>query len=161
MQTAAGRNSSATSKIDSRLQNRLDAWKRYKEGGGEMEMKRWVQSTQGSYGNPNRHGKGFGKWFRGHGNSKDSLADADLYAKFDSEGHFMKWGISKDSNTRYSETELTDANGLLGKVKPLRRDKRSKMLDKERRLTERFPGPENLEKWAGIRNPNHPNYKGK
>jgi hypothetical protein len=66
------------------LQNRLDAWKRYKEGGGEMEMKRWVQSTQGSYGNPNRHGSGYGKWIKKqekgvHGNSKDATGPHDLY----------------------------------------------------------------------------------
>jgi hypothetical protein len=70
--------------INERLQNKLDAWKKYKAGGGDMDMKRWTQATQKHYGNPNRFGDGYGKWINKqekgiHGNSLDATGPHDLY----------------------------------------------------------------------------------
>jgi hypothetical protein len=70
--------------INERLQSKLDAWKSYKAKGGEMDMKRWGQATQKQYGNPNRHGEGYGKWAKQqekgvHGNSLDADGLHDVY----------------------------------------------------------------------------------
>jgi RHS repeat-associated protein len=89
-----------------------------------------------------------------HGNSKSSPKPATLYGKFDKNGKFLKWGISDDPQTRYSSKEL---NG--GYVKEYRNGSRSDILKMERRLVERYPGPDNHEPWAGKKNPGHPNYQ--
>jgi RHS repeat-associated protein len=81
-----------------------------------------------------------------HGNSRDSTAPATLYALYDRDDNFRKWGISQDHNTRYTSAEL---NG--GKIRPLRSGPRAEMINRERRLVERFPGPDNKEPWAGKR----------
>lgn len=81
-----------------------------------------------------------------HGNTRTSATEATLYAKFDRNGNFEKWGISKDPDSRYTLSEMAG-----GWLKPLRTGPRDLMLDKERRLTERFPGPKNKEPWAGIK----------
>jgi hypothetical protein len=72
-----------------------------------------------------------------------------LYGKFYANGNFEKWGISQDASTRYSAKELAG-----GRIKEYRRGLRDHMLDRERRLVERFPGPKNNEPWAGSRRPN-------
>jgi hypothetical protein len=90
-----------------------------------------------------------------HGNSSASQLPATLYGKFDRNDNFLKWGISQDPNFRYDSTGL---NG--GYLIPYRTGLRSEMLMRERRLVERFPGPENKEPWAGWRNPRHHNYRG-
>lgn len=68
--------------------------------------------------------------------------------RFDAEGKFQKWGITQDTNTRYSSEDL---NG--GRLRPYRTGSRSEMLKRERRLVERFPGPANNEPWAGSKAP--------
>lgn len=90
-----------------------------------------------------------------HGNAKDSPVPATLYARFDKMGKFLKWGISQDAARRYSQEELEG-----GYVTEYRVGSREEMLALERRLTERHPGPLNREPWAGVRDPNHPNYQG-
>lgn len=91
-----------------------------------------------------------------HGNTKTPDTQATLYGKFDKDDNFLKWGKSQVPNTRYTSTELAG-----GYVKPYRIGPTDQILDRERRLIERFPGPENNEQWAGWTNPSHPNYRGK
>ncbi|WP_237319182.1 RHS repeat-associated core domain-containing protein [Vibrio sp. J1-1] len=83
-----------------------------------------------------------------HGNTRTPDTEATLYGKFDANGNFEKWGISQDASTRYSAKELAG-----GRIKEYRRGPRDQMLDRERRLVERFPGPKNNEPWAGSRRP--------
>jgi len=80
----------------------------------------------------------------GHGNSLSSQKETHLYAKFDAQGNFLKWGITDDVNGRYSSVQL---NG--GKLVPVAKGSRQCMAALERELTERDPGPDNLEPWAG------------
>jgi RHS repeat-associated protein len=83
-----------------------------------------------------------------HGNTKTPDTTATLYGKFDAEGNFLKWGKSQDPQTRYTSKEL---NG--GFIKEYRTGPTDEILDRERRLVERFPGPDNNEPWAGIKRP--------
>src|SRR3974390_1101596 len=78
-----------------------------------------------------------------HGNTAGSQL-AWLYAKMDQNGHFLKWGVSVDWQTRYSGPEL---NG--GRLVPVGRGPRDEILWIERALVEKYPGPENKEPWAG------------
>ena len=89
-----------------------------------------------------------------HGNIAGSQT-ATLYAKFRN-GIFQKWGVTKhtDPTKRYSNLGIGD------EVRRMRTGPRFQELARERRLVERFPGPENFERWAGWKNPNHPNYRG-
>ena len=84
-----------------------------------------------------------------HGHSRSSEAPATLYGRFDSSGNFEKWGISQEPTTRYSTKELAGSE-----LVPYRTGPRSEMLDRERRLVERFPGPKNNEPWAGRKRKN-------
>jgi RHS repeat-associated protein len=84
-----------------------------------------------------------------HGNTRTPDTDATLYGKFDAKGKFEKWGISQDASTRYSAKELAG-----GRIKEYRRGPRDQMLDRERRLVGRFPGPKNNESWAGAKRSN-------
>ncbi len=80
-----------------------------------------------------------------HGNTAgDQLAY--LYAKYDVDGKFRKWGITKDLKTRYSKKKL--AGGYLERID---QGPRHLMLKKERELVETQAGPENNEKWADCR----------
>jgi len=81
-----------------------------------------------------------------HGNSRDSAAPTSLYGRYDAEGNFQKWGVTQDPNNRYSTKELDG-----GRLKVYRTGPRSEILDRERKLVERFPGPLNRELWAGSR----------
>lgn len=83
-----------------------------------------------------------------HGNSRASEAPTTLYGKYDEDGGFLKWGVSQEPNKRYTPGEL---NG--GYLRQYRVGSRSEMLDRERKLVERFPGPKNDEPWAGARRP--------
>ena len=56
--------------------------------------------------------------------------------------------MSQDPSKRYTSAEL---NG--GDLKEYRVGSRTEILDRERRLVERFPGPQNNEPWAGARRP--------
>jgi hypothetical protein len=91
-----------------------------------------------------------------HGNSKDSLKPATLYAKVDKDGNFLKWGISQNPPTRYSKSQLE--GGKLNDNYVHGTGTRSDILDRERKLVERFPGPENHEPWAGRKKSEHLNY---
>ena len=84
-----------------------------------------------------------------HGNTISSDTEATLYGKFDKNGNFEKWGISQDASSRYSRKELAG-----GRLKEYRKGPRDQMLNQERRLVERYPGPKNNESWAGSKRPN-------
>lgn len=77
-----------------------------------------------------------------HANKVDGRP-ATLYKKVDRHGKFLKWGITKHigPNKRYTKKPR---NG--GRVIPMKRGPRNKMVRLERRLVERYPGPENREK---------------
>jgi len=83
-----------------------------------------------------------------HGNTKTPDTTATLYGKFDADGNFLKWGKSQNPHTRYTSKEL---NG--GFIKEYMAGPTDQILNRERRLVERFPGPENNEPWAGSRRP--------
>ncbi len=82
-----------------------------------------------------------------HANKVDDRP-ATLYKKLDVNGKFLKWGITKHKNPtkRYTKKQIAG-----GSVIRMRRGSRRDMLKLERRLVERYPGPENREKWAGKR----------
>ncbi|MGE6415603.1 DNRLRE domain-containing protein [Planococcus kocurii] len=93
------------------------------------------------------HLKKAGRILGVHANKVDGRP-ATLYKKLDRDGNFLKWGITKhaDPNKRYSKKQR---NG--GNVLTVKRGPRNKMIRLERRLVERYPGPENKERWAGKR----------
>lgn len=137
--------------INPRLQQRLEAWRDYQARGGQYDMQRWVQSTQGA---PWATGfqSGYGKWINSvesmHGNSLLSKQPATLYQLYTDEGEFLKWGISQSMNTRYSGTFMADK-----RIFEYAAGRRVDMLRLEREMVETRPGPFNLEPWAGRRNP--------
>ena len=87
-----------------------------------------------------------------HGNTKNN-APTEIYRKVDKNGNFLKNGISRNAKTRYTEDELAGGRTIVIGTRP--RDRAEKI---ERFLTERNPGPENKEPWAGKRKVGHPNY---
>jgi len=91
-----------------------------------------------------------------HGNKVDERP-ATLYAKYDKDGNFLKWGVTKHENPskRYTRSQIDG-----GTVRPLERGARSEMIKKERDLVERSPGPANREPWAGRARDGAKGYKG-
>jgi hypothetical protein len=80
-----------------------------------------------------------------HGNSAASTATSYLYRLTDSEsGDLLKWGISKNPGSRYAQGFLQDKSMEL-----MTSGTRREMLDLERFIVERDPGPLNREPWAG------------
>ena len=82
-----------------------------------------------------------------HANKVDGRP-ATLYQKFDRNGNFRKWGVTKheDPAKRYTRKQIDG-----GEVRSVERGPRDEMLRKERDLVERRPGPDNREPWAGRR----------
>ncbi|MEZ2737641.1 hypothetical protein, partial [Aneurinibacillus aneurinilyticus] len=82
-----------------------------------------------------------------HGNSRNSPAVAALYAMYDDQAKFQKWGITQevDDLTKRYGTELPKG----WTVEELSRGSRSDMLDLEKELSEKNPGKLNKEKHAG------------
>ncbi len=135
--------------INPRLTQRLEAWRAYQSNGGQYDLQRWVQSTQGApWGTGFK--SGYGDWINSvesvHGNSMLSKRSTTLYQLFTDDGQFLKWGISQDMNTHYSGSFMADkqifryANGS-----------RVDMLKLERQMVETQPGPLNREPWKGVR----------
>jgi hypothetical protein len=88
--------------INPRLTQRLEAWRAYQARGGAMEMREWVQHTQGApWGMGAR--SGYRSWSQRqdstHGNTAGDQT-AYLYARYDAEGNFLKWGTTQDLLTR-------------------------------------------------------------
>jgi RHS repeat-associated protein len=88
-----------------------------------------------------------------HGNTLNDVATT-IYKQVDVNGDFLKYGVAKDHNKRYSLDTL-DGGRLLPSSRQIPRTRAIKI---ERFLTERNPGPLNKEPWAGKRKPGHENY---
>jgi hypothetical protein len=82
-----------------------------------------------------------------HGNSLNSTATNWLYRITDTKtGDLVKWGISQNPARRYSRAELR------GKTMELMTSgSRREMINLERWIVERNPGPQNFERWAGTK----------
>jgi RHS repeat-associated protein len=79
-----------------------------------------------------------------HGNSALSSRTAYLYRLTTRGGDLLKWGISYNPAKRYS------FSAMLGKrMQVMTSGTRREMLDLERWIVERDPGPLNHERWAG------------
>lgn len=79
-----------------------------------------------------------------HGNSAASPARAYLYRLSDAEGNYLKTGISQNPMSRYTKTFMQDKE-----MQILQSGNRREMLNLERFIVERDPGPLNRERWAG------------
>ncbi|WP_201511870.1 hypothetical protein [Psychrobacter alimentarius] len=97
-----------------------------------------VQRTTNS---PNEHGNTLGN------------QPTEIYQKYDAEGNYLKTGISQNANTRYTDAEIDG-----GRIRVIGERPRNKAVQIERNITERNPGPDNKESWAGKRDPSHPQY---
>lgn len=80
-----------------------------------------------------------------HGNSASSPARAFMYRLYDSEGNYLKTGISKNPASRYTKTFMQDKY-----MDIMQSGTRREMLNLERFIVERDPGPLNREPWAGM-----------
>lgn len=69
---------------------------------------------------------------------------AYLYERYDVDGNFLKYGVTQDLRTRYTDEEL--AGGYLLRTA---RGPRRLMLKQECELVETNPRPLNFEPWAG------------
>jgi hypothetical protein len=79
-----------------------------------------------------------------HGNSRLSTKTAYLYRLSDDSGNYLKTGITSDLRRRYSQKFLLDK-----RLDVITSGSRSDMLNLERFIVERDPGPWNFERWAG------------
>ncbi|MFE1881618.1 polymorphic toxin-type HINT domain-containing protein [Streptomyces diastatochromogenes] len=82
-----------------------------------------------------------------HGNSKNSKATNYLYVLEDVNGAYLKVGITNDPAGRYSAREMT-AMGA-DRMRVLTSGSRTDMLNFERYIEERWPGPLNNVSWSG------------
>ncbi len=81
-----------------------------------------------------------------HGNSLLSPRTAYLYRLETQGGEFLKWGVTQNMATRYSQSFMR------GKyISEFARGTRADMILMERGLVETQPGPLNFERWAGSR----------
>ena len=71
---------------------------------------------------------------------------AFLYRIDDISGNFLKWGKARNPFTRYS-TKSFFRKDLVMQI--ISWGSEADILDMERSLTERYPGPLNFEPWAG------------
>jgi hypothetical protein len=67
-----------------------------------------------------------------------------LYRLEDLDGNLLKWGITSNLKGRYSSSFLEDKV-----LVPMTSGSRDQMLNLERWIVERDPGPLNFEPWAG------------
>jgi hypothetical protein len=78
-----------------------------------------------------------------HGNSGLSSRPAILYELYLKDGTFLKYGISQNPATRYSNTFMADKEIFRVATGP-----RADMLALERQMVTQNPGPLNFEPWA-------------
>jgi hypothetical protein len=78
-----------------------------------------------------------------HGNSALSPRPATLYELYLKDGTFLKYGISQNPATRYSNTFMADKEIFRVATGP-----RADMLALERQMVTQNPGPLNFEPWA-------------
>ncbi|MCP4592695.1 MAG: hypothetical protein GY842_18325, partial [bacterium] len=136
--------------INSRLTQRLAAWRAYQARGGMLEMRPWVQATQRQYGGMSGgYPSGYGAWIRSvestHGGAALSLNRAHLYGLYGESGEFLKWGVTGDPQSRYPRNYM-----VLKRLRVFETGSRRLMLQLERERVEVNPGPLNLEPWAGV-----------
>jgi hypothetical protein len=81
-----------------------------------------------------------------NGNSRLSPREATVYARYDSDGKFLKFGVTQDTAKRYSKPKLAG-----GRLRDVAKGSRSDMLDLERKLVEQSGGPLNREPWSASR----------
>lgn len=79
-----------------------------------------------------------------HGNSRLSPRTTYLYRLSDRTGEYLKTGITSNPGRRYTQSFLADKTMDL-----LTSGSRSEILNLERFIVERDPGPLNFERWAG------------
>lgn len=79
-----------------------------------------------------------------HGNARLSTKTTYLYRLSDDSGNYLKTGITSNPGGRYSQKYLLDK-----RLDFLTSGSRSDMLNLERFIVERDPGPLNFERWAG------------
>lgn len=79
-----------------------------------------------------------------HGNSFLSPRTSYLYKLETQGGDFLKWGISQDPYTRYSQGFMLDKT-----IRIFGQGGRADMAAFERYMVETEPGPLNFEPWAG------------
>jgi RHS repeat-associated protein len=83
-----------------------------------------------------------------HGNSSKSPRTAYLYTLYDDDGEFLKWGISQDPYSRYTQSYMDTKQINIEDEGP-----RALMLGIERDMVEIDPGKINNEPWAGSKMP--------
>lgn len=81
-------------------------------------------------------------WVHNAGIGRNDPRTTYLYKLYDAGGKFLKWGITINPKTRYPKCDLYD-------LRPQACGCRSEMLDLERQMVEKDPGPMNFEPWAG------------
>jgi len=79
-----------------------------------------------------------------HGNSALSTRITYLYRLTTDDGEFLKWGISSNPEQRYTVKEMIGK-----KMQLFTSGSRRQMLDLEKWIVQRDPGPLNRERWAG------------
>jgi hypothetical protein len=79
-----------------------------------------------------------------HGNSAASTARAFLYRLSTDSGEYLKTGISKNPLTRYTKKFMDEKV-----LDIIQSGTRREILNLERFIVERDPGPLNFERWAG------------
>ncbi|HVF06497.1 MAG TPA: fibronectin type III domain-containing protein [Frankiaceae bacterium] len=79
-----------------------------------------------------------------HGNSANTPRTTYLYRLEDADGNYLKTGVSINPNRRYTRAYMMDK-----RMRILQRGPRREMLNLERFIVERDPGPLNRERWAG------------
>ena len=117
---------------------RVADWHTYFVGDKGWEFEVWVHNAC----RPGANGPAPNKV---HGNTAGKQP-ATLYEKYDKNGVFQKHGISQNPSKRYSQKELDGGFLIETQTGP-----RKNILEIERDLVERIPGPQNREPWAGIR----------
>lgn len=79
-----------------------------------------------------------------HGNSASSPAVTYLYRLYHEDGTYLKTGVSKNPFNRYGRSFMEDKS-----MEVLQSGNRREILNLERFIVERDPGPLNRERWAG------------
>jgi uncharacterized protein RhaS with RHS repeats len=105
----------------------------------------YVSSNPLRASDPTGFGLNFGELDSVHGNTAGSQL-AYLYALFSNTDGFLKWGVSQDPWSRYTQTFLDDK-----RIEIVTTGERINILKIERTLSETDPGPLNREPWAGKR----------
>lgn len=78
-----------------------------------------------------------------HGNSRNSARTTYLYELQTSDGQFLKYGISVNPSTRYSNSFMVGK-----RIDRITSGTRADMLALERQMVIANPGPLNKEPWA-------------